>query len=261
MDASPDPALRRYSVEHIESVQCWTPNLWSLRLTRPESFHFQPGHYARLGLPVSDALAPGATIWRPYSIVSAPDDPVLEFLLTLIPGGAFTSQLATLGRTAPMGLETAALGFFVATQLAPGDSLWMLATGSGVGPYVSLLRTAGALDAYANLVLVHSVRCAAELAYASELRTFAAASGRRLRYVPIVTRETAATPLQGRIPQLIVDGSLQAHAGLGLEAATSRVMVCGNPGFTADLRRLLNERGFLPCRRGLAGSMLFENYW
>lgn len=261
MDPIPDPGLRRFSLTHIEHLHCWTPSLWSLCITRPADFRFAPGHYARLGLPVSDAMHPGSTIWRPYSIVSAPADDRLEFLITLIPGGAFTSQLGLLDRGAPIALESAALGFFLAGQLSPGRTLWMLATGAGLGPYVSLLRTPGALDAYAELIVLHSVRQTAELAYANELRTLAEASQGRLHYLPIVTREAGATPLQGRIPQLFAEGHVQRHVGRTLDAADSRVMVCGNPDFTADMRRLLNASGFLPCRRGQAGSMLFENYW
>lgn len=262
----PEPVQRRFTVERIERIHCWSPSLWSLRITRPAGFHFQPGHYARLGLPVPDATnagasAAGATIWRPYSVVSAADEDGLEFLITLIPGGAFTSQLATLEQGAPIALESAVLGFFLAGQLSPGEDLWMLATGAGLGPYVSLLRTPGALQRFPRLLLVHGVRHAAELAYADELRALAAASAGRLHYLPVVTREAGATPLQGRIPALLETGRLQAEAGTALDAAHSRVMVCGNPDFTADMRKLLTARSFQPCRRGLAGSMLFENYW
>lgn len=261
MDAMREQPQRRFSVERIESVRSWAPSMLSLRIARPAEFRFQPGHYARLGLPVPDGTQPGATIWRPYSIVTAPDESSLEFLITLIPNGAFTSQLASLGVGAPIALESAALGFFLAPQLSAGQELWMLSTGSGLGPYVSLLRTPGALSGYARLVVVHCVRHAAELAYADELQALAAASQGRLRYVPIVTRDAGATPLQGRIPALLENGALQAEADTPLDAASSRVMVCGNPDFTGDMRRLLNARGFTPCRRGLAGNMLFENYW
>lgn len=257
MDAKPDSVLRRSTEQHIRAIHGWTDSLWSLRVDKPADFHFQPGHYARLGLPLADA----APLWRPYSIVSAPSEPQLEFLITLIPGGAFTGLLAKLCVGDPVMLESAAMGFFFEPQLAPGEDLWMLATGAGLGPYVSLLRTPEALARYRRLVLVHSVRGAAELAYADELTALAAASGGRLCYQPVVTREVGATVLSERIPQLIEDGRLPAHLGLSFDAATSRVMVCGNPDFTADMRRLLNARGFTPCRRGLAGCMLFENYW
>lgn len=261
MPTTPETAQRRFSVERIKQWHRWSPGMCSLRITRPQDFHFQPGHYVRLGLPLPDAGAPDATIWRPYSVVSATTDTELEFLITLVPEGALTSQFARSAVGQPLALESAALGLFVVSQLSQGEQLWMLATGAGLGPYVALLRTPGALKRFSQTVLVHSVRHVAELAYANELKALAAASSGRLCYLPIVTREANATPLQGRIPALLEAGRLQAETGVALAPETSRVMVCGNPEFTADMRRLLTARGFEPCRRGLVGSMLFENYW
>lgn len=251
-----DPTAPRASLQRVTALRRWTPMLWSLRIERPEDFRFAPGHYAKLGLTGPD----GQTVWRPYSIVSATDDPELEFLIVLIPGGAFSEPLSRIGVGQTVQLASALFGFFLEPQLSPGDSLWMLATGTGLGPYVSLLRTPGALDRYRRLIVVHSVRQAAELAYRDELEALAATDA-RLCCLPIVTREAGATALSGRIPALIADGTLAQHARATLDPATDRVMVCGNPDFTTDMRALLNARGFAPCRRGNAGSMLFEKYW
>lgn len=256
--AKPAARVPHATAQRISAIRRWTPTLWSIRIERPPNYSFQPGHYSRLGLPVD---TPATAVWRPYSIVSATTDSELEFLLVLIPGGAFTSQLAALREGDTLLLEQAVFGFFLENQLTPGDTLWMLATGTGLGPYISLLRTPGALDRYARTVLVHSVRRADELAYLDEIEAPAAVSHGRLVYVPIVTREPGATALSGRIPQLIADGALQVHAGHSLEPADSRVMVCGNPEFTTEMRALLAERGFTPCRRNSPGSMLFEKYW
>ncbi|WP_306477264.1 ferredoxin--NADP reductase [Methyloversatilis sp.] len=251
-----DPTAPRASLQRVTALRRWTPMLWSLRIDRLEDFRFAPGHYAKLGLTDTD----GQTVWRPYSIVSATDDPELEFLIVLIPGGAFSEPLSHIGVGQTVELASALFGFFLEPQLAPGDTLWMLATGTGLGPYVSLLRTSGALDRYRRMIVAHSVRQAAELAYRDELEALAA-TDTRLSYLPIVTREAGATALSGRIPALIADGTLVQHAGATLDPATDRVMVCGNPDFTTDMRALLNARGFVPCRRGNAGNMLFEKYW
>jgi ferredoxin--NADP+ reductase len=261
MPVVPEMSQRRFTVERIEQVHRWSSSMCSLRITRPPGFHFQPGHYVRLGLPLPEEKTPGATVWRPYSVVSGTADTELELLITLLPEGALTSQLTRCAVGQPLALESAALGFFVVSQLSPGENLWMLATGAGLGPYVSLLRTPEVLKRFAQMVLVHSVRHAAELAYADDIMTLAAASNGRLHYLPIVTREADATSLQGRIPVLLEAGRLQAEADVALLPENSRVMVCGNPDFTADMRKFLTARGFEPCRRGLAGSMLFENYW
>ncbi|AOF82967.1 oxidoreductase NAD-binding domain protein [Methyloversatilis sp. RAC08] len=248
--------LPRSTTQTVTAVRRWTDTLLSLRIDRPDGFRFSPGHYVKLGLPAGADDA----VWRPYSIVSVEADDELEFLIVLIPGGAFSEALAGIEPGHPVMLSSSIFGFFLEPQLSPGDTLWMLATGTGLGPYVSLLRTPGALDRYRRLILVHSVRLAAELAYRDELEALAV-TDTRLRYLPIVTREAGASALSGRIPALIADGTLAQHAQTPLDPATGRVMVCGNPDFTTDMRALLNARDFVPCRRGNAGSMLFEKYW
>lgn len=240
----------------IRLIHQWTPTLWTLRLQKPDGFTFEPGHYVRLGL----GHTPDDIVWRAYSIVSAPQDPELEFLIGLIPDGDFCTRLAALDVGDSLLVDARAMGFFVASQLAPGENAWMLATGTGVGPYVSMLRDTRLLEAYQRLVVVHSVRYAAELAYRDEWQALARHHAGRLIYLPIVTRETTSA-LQGRIPRLLETGELERASGVELARENARVMVCGNPEFTTEMRALLNERGFIPCRRGMAGSMLFENYW
>lgn len=256
--AAPPPAPTTnsaWSVQTITHIQRWTPSLWTLRLTRPAGFTFAPGHYTRLGLPVDEE----SRVWRAYSIVSAPDEAELEFLIGLIPDGEFCTRLAPLDVGDSILLDARAMGFFIASQLPPGDSLWLLATGSGIGPYISLLREQQMLRAWQNIVVLHSVRQSAELAYAEELRALAAGN-EHLRYEPIVTRE-ATSRWRERIPQLLQGGELEEALGLPLQPSAARAMVCGNPDFTAEMRRVLAARGFMPVRRGLTGTMLFENYW
>jgi ferredoxin--NADP+ reductase len=242
----------------VLAVRRIAPNLVVLRVARPDGLDFEPGHYGRLGLRLADA---SQTTWRAYSFVSAPGEAELEFLVTVIPGGVLSEPLAALSPGDTVQVDPAARGFFVERELAEGDTLWMLATGSGLGPYISMLRDRGVLRRWQRLVLVHSVRTAAELAYADEIRTFEAEPGSPLRYVPVVTREPGAAALGERIPTLIERGTLQTEADARLDPAGSRVMVCGNPEFTGEMRKLLAARGFTPCRRAARGSMLFEHYW
>ncbi|MDB5887374.1 MAG: oxidoreductase NAD-binding domain protein, partial [Rhodocyclales bacterium] len=241
--------------QRVLHIASWAPNLFSLRITKPAGFLFTPGHYARLGLPVGDE----SPIWRAYSIVTAPHEEFLEFLVTVVVGGNMSRLLTGITEGAEIMVESAAMGFFVAAQLAPGETLWMLSTGSGVGPYVSMLREGSVCGRYRKVVIVHSVRTSAELAYTEAFRELAAQHA--IEYVPVVTREAGATALAERVPLLVDSGTLAAHVGEKFDAETARVMVCGNPDFTADMRRVLSARGFVPCRRGLSGSMLFENYW
>lgn len=240
----------------------WTPTLLSFRVTRNPQMVFVPGHYARLGLE-----SPGTdVVWRPYSMVSAADATELEFVSVLVPGGAFSAALARLKVGDPIRVERPVYGFLTIDQLAPGRDLWLIASGTGIGPFVSILHDPAVWRDYQRIFLAHSVRTGAELAYRDEIEALQAdglfdGANARLTYLPLVTREPGSPFASGRIPRLLRDGTLDARAGAPLEVATSRVMVCGNPALAAEMRALLNERGFKPSRRGMPGQMAFEKYW
>lgn len=240
----------------------WTPTLLSFAVTRDPDFRFTPGHYTRIGLPA----ASGETVFRPLSIVSAPVEPQLEFLCTLVADGDFSSRLAACRVGDPVEVDRLTYGFLLVDSLAPGSDLWLLASGSGLGPYVSMLRDAAVWTAFERIVVVHSVRQAAELAYREELERlqetgFASAGRARLRYLPVVTREAGVSALSQRIPALLADGSLDAAAATRLDPERARVLVCGNPEMSRELRALLGERGFRTTRRGVPGQVAFEKYW
>lgn len=252
----------RSTRETVLEIRGWTPSLVSLRITRDPGYRFTPGHYARLGI----ADASGQALFRPLSIASAPGDARLEFFCTLVPGGEFSARLATLRVGDPVEVERASYGFLTVDSLAPGTDLWLLASGTGLAPFLSMLRDAAVWQAFERLVLVHSVRRSAELAYADELVRLAqeprrAPARARLRYVPIVTREPGATTLSERIPASLANGSLAEAAGIALDPAVSRVMACGNPDMTRELRAWLAARDFRTTRRCAPGQAAFEKYW
>lgn len=257
MDGSREAAKQTCTTERIARVTRWAPSLLSLRVTKPRDYRFLPGHYARLGL----AGPGGGSLWRPYSIVSSPAEGELEFLVTLVPDGPFTSRLGGTAAGADILLEPRALGFFCEHRLAAGNTLWMLATGAGVGPYVSMLREGGVFRRYGRITLAHSARRASELAYREEFERLAAAREGSFRYVPIATREPGATVIDLRIPEAIASGALEALAEDEIDVGAARVMACGNPEFTVQTRRLLHARGFRPCQGALSGTLLLEQYW
>lgn len=264
-----------WTEERVLAIRHWTPTLLSFRTTRYRAFRFTPGHYARLGLGGEAAGQPPASaasgsetaagdgvVWRPYSMVSAATDEHLEFISVLVPGGAFSQRLAELRVGDPIRVDKAAFGFLTVDQLAPGRDLWMLASGTGLGPFVAILRDPAVWGRFERLILAHGVRRAGELAYRDEIEALAAnAGGAQLVYLPIVTREAGATPLSGRIPQLLAAGALEAAAGATLSIEHSRLMVCGNPEMARELRQQLGALGFSTTRRGVPGQMAFEKYW
>lgn len=252
----------KWRTEHVIHLWHWTPQLVSFRITRDEACHFVPGRYARLGLAGPD----GEIVWRPFSMVSGAKDDFLEFLFIVIDGGEFSRRLEKLAIGDEVLVEKASFGFLTLDQLAPGDTLWMFASGTGLGPFLSILRDHEPWETYKHLVLVHSVRRSEDLTYRRDIEAIRDAHadigvGADLRYLPVVTRETMPGALSARIPQLLEDGRLESAAGHWLDLATSRVMVCGNPDLARDMRQWLTARGFQASRRGVPGQMAFEKYW
>lgn len=251
----------KWTTERVLSLHYWTPTLLSFHITRPRGFRFTPGHYARLGLGAGDSA-----VWRPCSMVSAAHDDALEFIAVLVPGGAFSAHLEKLRVGDAIQIEKASFGFLTVDQLAPGRDLWLLASGTGLGPFLSILRGPAVWQAFECLIVVHSVRHSSELAYRDEIAAMpggdlSAGTKARLIYLPVVTRESGAAALSERIPQLLADGRLEQVAAISLNVAASRLMVCGNPEMTRELRQLLGSRGFATTRRGVPGQMAFEKYW
>ena len=273
MDASEEPGLQifaqratadpkgKWTTERVLSVRYWTPALLSFRTTRYRGFRFTPGHYTRLGLGAGDDL-----VWRPYSLASAAYDDFLEFIAVLVPGGAFSEPLRQLRVGDTIRVDKASYGFLTVDQLAKGKELWLLASGTGLGPFLSILHDPAVWQNFERLIVAHSVRHSSELAWRDEIAgikngdLFAEAKA-ALCYLPVVTREPGASTLAERIPLLLADGRLEAAAACPLRFATSRVLVCGNPEMTRELRKWLAARGFATNRRGVPGQMAFEKYW
>ena len=254
--------MDKWCTARIIWIKHWTPTLLSFRIARPEGYCFTPGHYARLGL----ADGSDEAVWRPFSMVSAVEDDFLEFIVVLVPGGKFSEQLRSKKVGEDLMVEKLSRGFLTLDQLAPGEDIWMLASGSGIGPFLSILKEAKTWKSFGRLILVHSVRHREDLAYRDEIETRRAVwSGNdgngTLSYIPVVTREAYPGALQARITQLAIDGQLECAGETAIGVDHSRVMVCGNPELTRDMRGFLAARGFQTSRRGVPGQMAFEKYW
>ncbi|MFC5476316.1 ferredoxin--NADP reductase [Paraherbaspirillum soli] len=261
--AAPVSALKATS-ETVTSVHYWTEQLLSFRSTRPAGYRFTPGQFARLGV-----VAGGETLWRAYSLASAADDAELEYYLVQVPGGQFTEQIKNLKPGDPILVEKFSFGFMTADRFVDGEDLWMLATGTGLGPFISILQDPAVWKKFRNLILVHCVRNADELAYRDLLsslqqRPQLAAGGARLQLIQTVTRDNqdaAQDHLQGRITTLLASGELEAAAGRPITVEAARIMICGNPQMISETREILHQRGLRPCRRALPGQFVTEDYW
>ena len=253
----------KYTRQTVTHVQAWVPGkLFSLRVSRDPAYAFQPGQFARLGLPIENADDPAAApiLWRAYSMVSAPHETELEFYSIVVPDGPFSPRLAELCPGDTLYVDKTPYGFLTLERFPDGEDLWLLATGTGLSAYLSILRDPASRRRFKRIVLVHGVRAADELAYRDELQALADQDA-GLAYLPVATREALPGKPQARLTTLIADGGLEQLAGMKLDPARSRVMLCGNPAMLADARKLLGERGFAPGRRGIPGNLAVENYW
>jgi ferredoxin/flavodoxin---NADP+ reductase len=239
----------------IQSRHVWAPGLLTLQLA-PFALQFEPGQFLNLALDVA-----GERIKRAYSLASAPGAPA-EFYLSLVPGGGLTPALCDLPVGASVWVDPTPQGFFTLKWLPSGvRHLWLVATGTGLGPFVSLWRSGSLFGQFESVTVVHGVRQKAHLGYREELLALAAAEP-RLRYVSLLSREAGdAQHLQGRIPERFADGSIERAAGINLDPAQCHIMLCGNPDMIADLTAALAPRGLKRHRQRQPGHLSFEKYW
>ena len=252
-------SIEKFSLEKVLSVHRWTNTLFSFTMTRPAHFKFTAGQFARIGIKVGDEL-----VVRAYSVVSSPFDETLEFFSIVVPEGAFTSNLQHLKVDDEIYLEKIPYGFLTLAryQLPLPKDLWLLGTGTGLAPFISMLQDLETWSKYESITLVYSVRTASELAYATRIQEIAETFGEGhtgFKFVPIITRDPHA-PLHDRLPVLIENGELEKAVGLSLNPETSHVMLCGNPQMVEDTKEALKARGLTMNRRG-EGNIAVENYW
>lgn len=263
-----EPKYTRQTVTH---VQTWVPEkLFSIHVTRDPAFTFQAGQFARVGLPAAGDPEGTPTVWRAYSMVSAPHEARLEFYSIVVPGGEFSPRFAQLQAGDALYVDKTAFGFLTTERFPQGGDLWLLATGTGLSAYLSILRDPATWQSFRRIVLVHGVRSVSELAYRDEIESwqrhpafakYFKDDSRKLIYLPIATREAIPGMPQARLTTLIENGELEQLAGFPLDPEQSKIMLCGNPAMLGEARKLLGERGFAPGRRGIPGNLAVENYW
>lgn len=233
----------------------WTEHHHSL-LIEAAIAPFEAGQFARLGLEID-----GQTVARPYSLVNPPQAPNVEVFFDVVPGGPLSPRLANLEPGRPIRVSDRAYGLLVLSEVPNGRDLWLLASGTGLGPFLSILRSGEAWRRFDNIRLVHGVRHARELAYGEVTAALARAHGEQFRFIPFVSREPCAFALPGRIPAAITRGVLQERAGLDFAAERSQVLLCGNPGMVEDSTAALEALGLKKHHRREPGQISKENYW
>jgi ferredoxin--NADP+ reductase len=232
------------SEETIQSVKHYTDRLFAFRVTRPQSFRFRSGEFVMLGLKVD-----GKPLLRAYSVASPSWDEELEFFSIKVPNGPLTSRLQHIQPGDEILLGTKAVGTLVLDALLPGKRLYLLSTGTGIAPFASIIRDPDTYERYEQVILTHTCREVAELAYGQELVDAVREDplvgefvGDKLVYYPSVTREPFDR--QGRITKLMDDGIIYSELGVpALNPETDRVMICGSMEMLEDCKARCEQAG------------------
>jgi len=246
--------------ETVLSVHHWTDRLFSFKTTRDETLRFSNGHFTMIGL----RLEGGKPLLRAYSIVSANYEDHLEFLSIKVQDGPLTSRLQHIQVGDKIVVGKKPTGTLLIDYLLPGKNLYLFGTGTGIAPFLSIVRDPETYERFEKVILVHGVRQVAELAYQDYLSRELPAHeflgemvSAQMLYYPTVTREPFRT--QGRIPELIESGKMQADLGLPkFDPAHDRAMLCGSPAMLRQLKELLEARGFMEGNTTKPGDFVVE---
>lgn len=251
--------MSKYLEERVTHVRHWTDTLFSFRTTRDPSFRFRNGEFTMVGIEVE-----GRPLVRAYSVASANYEDELEFFSIKVPDGPLTSNLQHLQVGDPIMVGRKPTGTLVLDNLAPGENLYLLGTGTGLAPYMSIIKDPETYERFEKVVLVHGCRRIAELAYGdliAEQLPNDELVGELIRdgliYYPTVTREPFKNT--GRITNLMTSGKLFEDIGLKpMSVERDRFMICGGPGILADARKLLLDGGYVEGNHGEPGHFVIE---
>jgi len=251
--------MSAFHEEEVLSVHHWTDRLFSFKTTRDRALRFSNGHFTMIGL--EDA---GKKLLRAYSIVSPNYEDHLEFLSIKVPDGPLTSKLQHIRPGDRIIVGRKPTGTLLIDYLLPGKRLYLLSTGTGLAPFMSVIRDPETYERFEQIILVHGVREVEELAYHDYLIEHLPAHEflgdlvtSKLRYYPTVTREEFVH--MGRITELIESGKMFEDLGVpGLDPAVDRVMICGSPAMLKDLKGMLEGRGFEEGNTSTPGDFVIE---
>ncbi|NOH97207.1 ferredoxin--NADP reductase [Vibrio sp. 99-70-13A1] len=252
----------------------WNDQLFSLHVHAPVA-PYLAGQFTKLALPVStelqyqqesNDLERPEYIRRAYSMVNSPSHSLghqhLEFLIVKDTSGQLSPKLHELKIHDTIFVGKDPSGFMILEEIPPAaKDFWMLATGTAIGPFIAMLETPHMADRFANLILVHAVRTQQDLTYQSRIAQLVHQFQGKLRYVPIISRESITGTLRGRIPTLLLRGELEHATSIAIHQQHSFFYLCGNPAMVRDTSEALKQLGLNKHLRRQAGQFSSENYW
>ena len=236
----------------IEKIQ-WNERLFSLRIQCAFE-NFESGQFVRVALDID-----GERVARPYSLVNTPDDDYLEIYFNIVEEGPLTPKLALLEVGDEIFVTDKANGFLTVSEIPECKNLWLLATGTGVGPFLSILKGEKVWQRFEKIVLGYSVRDLSELSYRQQIETIEKQHGEQFVFVPFITREKVEGAMSQRIPVCLEDGSLEQRVGANIDE-DSHIMMCGNSAMLSSVSEVLEKRGLRKHRRREPGHITTEKY-
>ena len=247
------------STQSVTEVHHWNDSLFSFKTTRDQSLKFENGHFLMLGMQVE-----GKPLMRAYSIASPNYDEELEFLSIKVADGALTSRLQNIQVGDELLVSSKPTGTLVVDHLLEGRNLYLISTGTGLAPFISIIQDPEVYERFDKVIITHGVRYVSELAYQGFINEdlprneyFGDEVRQKLIYYPAVTREAFKT--QGRLTELMVSGKLFSDIGLEkANPASDRFMICGSPSMLKDTCQILNGWGFEESRQGIKGHYVIE---
>lgn len=247
------------STQSVTDVRHWNDSLFSFKTTRDQSLRFENGHFVMLGMEIE-----GKPLMRAYSIASPNYEEELEFLSIKVADGALTSRLQNIQVGDEVFVSSKPTGTLVVDHLLEGRNLYLISTGTGLAPFISIIQDSSVYERFDKVILTHGVRTSSELAYQDfinkqlpENEYFGEEVKQKLIYYPTVTRESYKN--QGRLTELMSSGKLFADIGLSqANPEHDRFMICGSPGMLKDSCAILNGWGFEESRQGIKGHYVIE---
>ncbi len=247
------------SKQNVTSVRHWNESLFSFTTTRDRTLRFENGHFVMVGMEVE-----GQPLMRAYSIASANYDEELEFLSIKVPDGPLTSRLQNINVGDELFVSSKPTGTLVIDHLLEGRHLYLLSTGTGLAPFMSIIKDPETYERFDKIILAHGVRHVSDLAYQDVINQelpnnefFGEQVREKLIYYPTVTREVFQN--QGRLTDLMAAGKLYSDVGLPTpQVERDRFMICGSPSMLKDTCRILDSNGFKESRHGIKGHYVIE---
>lgn len=239
----------------IARKHVWYDGLFTLTIDCPGVAPFECGQFLQVGIPLDEKH-----LHRPYSVAS-PHGNTLEFFIVRVDDGELTPRLWNLREGDSIDVSAKATGGFTLQHTPPAECIWLLGTGTGLAPYIAMLRDPKIWQTYKKILLVHGVRYPSDLAYLEELDGYEQRHAGQFKSIAVVSRASYERGLSGRITTAIESGQLEERAQASLSPETSAVMMCGNPQMLDDVEAILNGRGMRKHKRSEPGHYVVERYW